>query len=475
MKANLTAKISQKTGISQAVQQNLQILQMSALEMEDFIKEEIADNPLLDDNLLYESDNNGISEDIRKQISHESTRADEYEINQLTNSDTGDSEFDEEEYLSKKSNESNLVSRESLIDILTGQIKTAGLPEDDELLIVNMIHLLDDNGLFMQDLSDIAVLTGVTTDKVRELCDYLKNLEPFGCGSFSVKECLIFQSGKLFPDDKIVINILSNYFDQIMNLKFEEITNGLKISIDDVISAGKKIHDLNPYPGNEFSTKKTQYIKEDFFVDVVDNEIVITEYTPRYYKLSVNNYYLEMLNKKNIDKKLTKYIKDKLQRASDLMKCLKFRKSTIVSVLEKVFDSQKNFLLYGAGNLKPLTYNDIAVKIDMSESTVCRAVTGKYVRTKWGVYEIKYFFSGKMQSDTNFEEHSSDEVMKLIRDIVMNENSDNPETDEDICAKINKLGINAARRTVAKYRGIMNIPSSSKRKKITKLKLESEK
>nr|HPL19178.1 RNA polymerase sigma-54 factor [Spirochaetota bacterium] len=175
------------------------------------------------------------------------------------------------------------------------------------------------------------------------------------------------------------------------------------------------------------------------------------------------------LKKKNIEKKLRDYIQDKMQSARYLVKNISNRRTTIFRVVDSIMKRQREFLERGPGHLHPLTHSEVAKELNLHESTVSRATSNKYVQTSWGVFDLKYFFVSRLKTGG---EASSDEAMNLIRDIIERENAERPYSDEEIVKILGKAGMHVARRTVAKYRGILSIPTSGRRKKINKIKSE---
>jgi RNA polymerase sigma-54 factor len=233
---------------------------------------------------------------------------------------------------------------------------------------------------------------------------------------------------------------------------------------------GRIVQSLNPYPGREFSHDVTRFIIPDVEVRFENGEIIIIfsdEYIPR---IRVSSVYMRMLAKKNIDKKLKEYIRDKMGAAKQLMKNIAGRRETIEKVVRAVMMHQTAFLERGPGHLKPLTYAKIAEIVGCHESTVSRVSSNKFMRCQWGTFELRYFFASKIRSGADL--HSSDEALSLIRDIVARDKPESPLSDDEIAVYMEGAGVSVARRTIAKYRDILNIPSSNKRKRLNLLKAE---
>jgi RNA polymerase sigma-54 factor len=264
--------------------------------------------------------------------------------------------------------------------------------------------------------------------------------------------------------------ILLNYFNDLEKLNYDRIAKGLNISINDIIQKTKIIQTLDPFPGRQYASKKIRYIIPDIEVKCIDDEIIINLNDDWVPKIGINTFYINLLRKKNIEKNVKEYIQEKMQSAKYLMKNISSRRDTIIKVVKSIMEQQVEFLKKGPGHLKPLIHTDISSKVGLHESTISRATSNKFVQTSWGVFELKYFFVSRIKSSD--ENISSDEVMNLIKDILSGENPENPFSDEDILVKLKKSGIEVARRTISKYRGLLNIPSSNKRKKLNLIKTQ---
>jgi RNA polymerase sigma-54 factor len=248
-------------------------------------------------------------------------------------------------------------------------------------------------------------------------------------------------------------------------MRYEKIEKALHIQTSDLIGKNRLIKNLNPFPGRFHGTKNIKYIIPDIDVKLIDDEIYISLNDDWIPGIRINSYYKNIILKKSIDQNLKQYLKDKMQAAKYLVESISNRRETITKAVKAIMERQRGFLINGAGYLKPLVYSEIAKEIGMHESTVSRVANNKYVQTQWGIFELKNFFVSKLKSD-NENSHSSDEITNLIRNLIGNENPQNPLTDEEIVNILKNKNINIARRTIAKYRGRLNISSSNIRKKI---------
>ncbi len=213
----------------------------------------------------------------------------------------------------------------------------------------------------------------------------------------------------------------------------------LDVPQKEIIEKSKIIQGLDPYPGRQYSNRAIRYIVPDLDVKLVDGQIIVTindEWVPR---IRINSRYISMLRKKNIEKNLRDYIQDRVISARHLLRNIANRRNTILRVVGSIMERQREFLARGPGHLKPLTHGEVAEDVNLHESTVSRVTSGKYVQTVWGVHDLKYFFVSRLKS-TGSDEASSDEVMRLIRDIVQSEDAESPRSDEDIARIIGKAG-----------------------------------
>ena len=463
--------------MTQTLRQSIEILQLSTLELSEKISNELLENPILEEESASFSPTSLTPENemlgrISQRLSggedglqrrEESYFGDDY-------SDTGYSGVPDDDR-KRKYIENAVAQEETLKDHLLWQARLSILDEKDLEIVESIITSINDSGFLTHSLETLAEENSLPLEELSRLLRIIQNFDPVGCGSGSVQETLLVQAAHFFPEDRVLPLILRDHFTDLERLQYERIARSLGLTMGDVIQKSKIIQNLDPFPGRQYSSRNVRYVIPDIEVRYIDEEILITfndEWVP---KIRINSYYAALLRKKNIEKNLKEYIQDKLQSAKHLIRNLSSRRDTIQRVVKAIMERQKDFLMKGPGNLKPLTHTEIAGELDLHESTVSRATSGKFVQTSWGVFELKYFFVSRVKSSDE-DDRSSDEAMNLIKDVVASEDPQNPFTDEEILAKLNKSGIEVARRTIAKYRGILGIPPSNKRKKINMIKTE---
>ncbi|MBN2039126.1 MAG: RNA polymerase factor sigma-54 [Spirochaetes bacterium] len=476
--ARISLKQTNKLTLTQNLVQSIEMLQLSNVELAEKISLELAENPVLEeDNIAVQQPSNSSDSElfssVGKELSGDDTsikgREDWQEESGATTS--YDASYDD-----KKRNfiENAVAQKESLKEHLITQASLIAKDQSELFLLTSIITSLDDNGFLASGIEEIAKESNVNIDEIRNAVKIINDLDPIGCGAANISETLLIQAEKLYPDDEVLLQILKHHFLDLEKLNYGKIASALHITSAEVIRKSKLVHNLDPFPGVKYSLKKIRYIIPDIEVRYIDGEIIVGINDDWIPKIRINNYYKNLLKQKKIDDKIADYVKEKLNSATNLLRSISTRRESIIRVVTAIMEHQIDFLIKGTGHLKPLVYADIAQELGLHESTISRVSNNKFVQTPWGIFEIKYFFVSKLKSD-NIEDHSSDEVMSLIKEIIANENPSKPVSDAEILKELQKKDINVARRTIAKYRSILNISSSSVRKKLNLIKNEETK
>jgi RNA polymerase sigma-54 factor len=470
-------KQSQKLAMTQSLKQAIELLQLSTVELYERISEELVENPVLEEDSAGTSapaagESDAMAGVVRNLSGDESllTRGDEKRANYEDASDAGypGSEDDDKkrDYL-----ESVIANEESLSEHLMWQARLTACDERELIIYQTIITSLDENGFLKEDpaslLNDIC-----ESEKMGKIVSAVQLFDPVGCAVRDVRESLAVQCRHFHPSDDSLRKIIDDCFVHFEKLDYRTIARKLNLPVSEVVEKSKQIQNLDPYPGRQYSNRTIRYIIPDIDVKLVDGEIIVNLNDDWIPGIRINSYYISLLKKKNIEKKLRDYIQVKMQSARYLVRNISNRRTTILKVVGRIMEHQRVFLERGHGHLKPLTHSEVAKEAGLHESTVSRVTSNKYVQTVWGVYNLKYFFVSKLKSSSGEDGASSDAVMNLIRDIIDRENAARPLADEEIVVILGKAGMKVARRTVAKYRGILCIPPSGKRKKINKIKSE---
>jgi RNA polymerase sigma-54 factor len=473
----LGQKQSQKLILTQSLRQSIEMLQLSTIELAEMISTELLENPVLEEENTANLPSRDVEDKevvsrINQRLTGDDTlfqRKEEQRLKYLDSSDRGYSSIIDDDERKRKYIENSVLQEETLKEHLLWQARLIAQSEKELNILERVITSINDNGLMTMSIDELSRINDTSIEDVQRAVAIISNFDPIGCALPSVQECLIKQAEYYYIDDEVLKEILLNHFEDLEKLNYEKISRSLNLPLSEIVKKSKLIQNLDPFPGRQYSTKKVKYIIPDIEVKYVDGEIIVNLNDDWIPAIGINSFYINLLRKKDIEKNLKEYIQDKMQSARNLMRNISSRRDTIVRVVKAIMDHQRNFLIKGPGHLRPLTHLDIADEVGLHESTVSRVTSSKFVQTNWGVFELKYFFVSRLKS-YNSNDHSSNEVMNLIKDIITNEDPSKPLSDGEILKRLQNSGINLARRTIAKYRGLLEIPPSNKRKKLNMIK-----
>ncbi|MCX7697727.1 MAG: RNA polymerase factor sigma-54 [Bacteroidales bacterium] len=485
--------------------QILKLIQIPAIALEQRIKQEIEENPALEE-VSFDVDNNtdadydyssSIDESLDREDSNDEA-ADEYD--QESREDFNDNEidissyFDEEDdiplykrqtYSSIEDNEKTIPFRSetNFHDILYEQLHTHSLTEDEILIGDYVLGSIDENGYLKRDSKSIAMDLAfyynlqVTPEEVEKMISLIQTFDPPGIGARDLRECLLIQlrrKPQKTPAIKLAIDIIQDHFEDFTKKHYEKLQHKLNVSENQFKEALDEILKLNPKPGNSTSEGRASYsIYPDFTIITDDDEIQVVVNTRNLPELSVSKYYQhlyeEYSKKKKSDPKtqeLVQFIKQKLDSAKWFIDALKQRNDTLQTVMEAIVDFQREYFLTGdETKIKPMILKDIAEKTNMDISTISRVASSKYVQTPFGTFLLKSLFSESLENEQG-EEVSTREIKSVLKKIIEEENKRDPYTDEELVKILKEKGYNLARRTVAKYREQLGIPVARLRKEI---------
>ena len=446
-KNTLELNQSQKLILTTQLKQSLAILNMSRLEVEEEIRKESESNPLLE----AEKNEEGI--DWEKYIKH----MESINIRQ----DKNDAPYSSENAVDF---ENMIRSTSNLYDYLIDELKYFKLTFEEKRICKYIIDSLDEDGYLRINDKEIYDALRVDASLFRRCLDIVQQLDPPGIGARNISECLILQLERMGISNNIVENIIMNDLELIGRNKLKDIAKKYKISIEKCKEAIEIIRHLDPKPGRACSNDKCVYVQPDVIVDKIDGKYIVHTNEKDVYNIKINDFYRNMMTDKDSDKEAKEFIKDRLNSAATLIKNIESRKSTILRIAEAIIDEQQEFIQKGEKYIKPMKMKDIADKLEIHESTVSRGVNGKYMLTPFGLYEFKFFFNAALETDNSSEGASSAGIKRDIKDIIDGENKKKPLSDDAISKLLKEKGVSVARRTVAKYREEMGIPSSSRRK-----------
>jgi RNA polymerase sigma-54 factor len=464
-----------------SLQQAIKLLQLSKLELQEVLNQELLENPLLDES-AEEAKPEEQAEEVKAENEAEDAKKTETKEAEKEKDSFEEIDYDAyfQDYIEYGYNprgmgeeheefpiENTLTRPPNLADHLSWQLSMSDASPRTKEIAQFIIGNIDEDGYLRATEEEIALSGGYAEEEVKTAVKAVQSLDPIGVGARDLRECLLLQLRFLEVDAPLVEVIIRDHWDEFMQRKFVTLAKTLGIDMKTLEGIVELIKHLDPKPGRKYSNERAIYVEPDVYVHKVSDEYVIVLNEDGMPKLRINSGYRSMLNSMDSksDGETVNYIKDKIRSAVWLIKSLDQRQRTIYKVAESIVKHQREFLEKGIDYLRPLVLRDVADDIQMHESTVSRVVSNKYMHTPRGLFLMKYFFHSGIDSDTG-EDISSLTVKKKIQSYIENEDPRKPLSDSKIMKILNDEGINIARRTVAKYRDELNIPSSTDRKQI---------
>ncbi len=445
----------------------LKILQLPAIELEEMIQYELEANPVLE--MLDESKDDkseGAASDTVVEVKKQDTDKDiewkEYLQYQGKSYTQESYETDENAELSYD----NLISYSyTLKDHLFFQLHLSQIRGLNREVGEFIIESLDENGYLTITTDEIAKLMSVKPEEVEAILGVIQTFDPVGVGARNLQECLLIQLRNRSILNDIFEKLVSEYLDDIAGNRLQAISKKLSIGIEEVQKYSDAIKNLEPKPGRAFeSSASTKYVVPDVYIEKVGLEYVISVNDNYSSRLIINQYYRNILKSEEKSSQASIFINNKLSSAMWLIRSLEHRRNTLYNVMKAILEFQMDFFEKGPMHLKTLTLKKVADAVEVHESTVSRAINGKYVQTPRGVFEIKYFFKSGVDSQDG-DAISSESIKKMIKAHITGEDASKPISDQHIADLLVKSGFMISRRTVAKYRDELGIPASSKRKR----------
>ncbi len=467
-------KLTQQLIITPQLQQAIKLLQLSRLELLETIQQELETNPVLEETV----DEMGTKEEVEVDAPRTEERFEEVEITEKVKDD-----FDWESFLEDYSTyspvsmerdpnqeqpsfEQRLTRRPSLEDHLMWQLCLSDLSDREKEIATMIIGNLNSDGYLVTPVSEIAELCECSEEQAEKVLQKVQNFDPPGVGARDLRECLLIQAQNLDIPNGLVVKIIQDYLHYLEKKNYQGLVKALKRPRDEVRAAVEVILSLDPKPGRAYSEEEVQYVSPDIYVIKVDDDFVVMLNEDGMPKLRVNPYYREALSRHSkVSDETKEYIQGKLRSAAWLIKSIHQRQRTLYKVAQSIVNFQREFLEKGIAYLKPMVLRDVAEDVGMHESTISRVTTNKYMHTPQGIFELKYFFNSSINSVVG-EAVASESVKERIRQLIKEEDPAKPYSDKEIVDLLKKENIRIARRTVAKYREMMGILPSHKRKKV---------
>ncbi len=461
-------RLQQQLVMTPQLQMAIKLLQLSRLELADVIRQEMENNPTLEEYQepevemeTYES----TDEPVMKEVSVEEkfdnymdwqNYLDEYHS-------TGKIHF-ESEKKDATDFEAFTTSRTSLADHLRWQLLMTKPTHEDEIIGSLIIGSLNAQGYLDLSVDEISRISGASLENVERVLSVMKTFDPPGICSTDLQECLLLQVGLLQIEDPLVEQIIRFHLKDLENKRYKIIARTCKTSIDHVVAAVNVIRQLDPRPGDKYNEEQQIYIVPDVYVYKEEDDFIIILNDDDMPRLHINSYYKHAVRKgQPIADDAKIYLKDRLRSAEWLIKSIHHRRKTIYNVMASIIKFQQDFFDHGISHLKPMVLRDVADDINMHESTISRVTTNKYAYTPQGIFELKFFFNSSINR-LNGDTIASASVQDRIRKIIETENPKKPFSDKKIAELLSSADIDIARRTIAKYREAMGILPSSKRK-----------
>jgi RNA polymerase sigma-54 factor len=467
-------KLAQQLIMTPQLQMAIKLLQLSRLELLDTIQQELEENPALEEDVpevatedqpVESSETAPADSPATKEVTIEEKMNDDIDWSCYIDeyNSTGRVHF-ETEARSTPNFESFVARKESLREHLLWQLLMTSPAEHEEKIGSIIAGNLSAQGYLDVSIEDIADMSGEITEKVEQVLSLMQTFDPVGVCARNISECLLIQANHFNLDSTIVTDIIKNHLNHLENKNYKAITKALKISLDDVIMSVEIIKSLDPKPGQLFIDEEPHYITPDIYVYKFEDDFIIILNDDGLPKLRVNNFYKNAIkNSKLIPENAKAYVQDKMRSATWLIRSIHQRQKTIYKVMESILKFQRDFFEKGISYLKPMVLKDVADDIEMHESTISRVTTNKYVHTPRGIFELKYFFNSSIRR-VHGGTVASASVQDKIKQIIENEDPKKPYSDDRISKLLKNHNINIARRTVSKYREIMKVLPSSKRK-----------
>ncbi len=480
-------RLSQQLVMTPQLQQAIKLLQMSRMELVDMVREEMLENPVLEDQGEHQTEGSHVvAERAETNTIDQQGNADDRAVHQeAKESEKKTDEIDWERYLENHANqaplpsfrgggeeelpgiEATLTRSEDLTDHLTWQIRMSDLVDEETTFAVLVVGNLDEQGYLRNEgipeeeiVPRLAEEAGLDCEDAEEVLKIIQRFDPIGVASRNLRECLLVQAAH-FGLDPLVVQVLQDHLHNLEKRNYQAIAKALKVAVEEVYDVAQVIAELEPRPGRNFVSEDARYITPDVEVIKVGDDYFVRTNDDGMPRLKISNFYRAAMAG---DPKAKEYIQGKLRSAQWLIRSIDQRRKTIVRVTECIVEKQREFFDKGIDYLKPMILRDVAETVGMHESTISRVTSNKYVNTPQGLYELKFFFNSAIRRETS-DDIASESVKQAIKKYISDENDHEPHSDQKLVELLAQQDIIIARRTVAKYREMLGILSSSKRKK----------
>jgi len=453
------------------LRQSLEMLQLPILELRTMIQQEIEQNPTLEEK---PNDSETVEIEPGTGTTEENNEMDfdkEFEALAQLDDEWRDYFFQEREarpYNSEAGDKrqfliDSLPQRESLQEHLVSQLRLAGLSDADFQLGSLIIGSINDDGYLTTSVEELAASANVDPEHLEDVLIVVQDFHPTGIASRDLRECLLLQLERMGRDEALAVSIVRDHLNVLGARKYPDIARALKVPVDQVQQAARTIATLDPKPGRIYSAEVATYVLAEVVVQKVDGEYVIILNDDQLPHLRISKQYRNLMSNAATTSEVKSYIRERVRSGAFLIKSIHQRQKTIYRIAEEIVRNQVAFLDHGIAHLKPMTMAKVASTVGVHETTVSRAVAGKYMKTPKGIFEMKYFFTPGIKTSDG-SEVSNKTVKDMIANMVAAEDTSKPLSDQEIAETLKEQGINIARRTIAKYRLVLRIPPSHMRR-----------
>jgi RNA polymerase sigma-54 factor len=448
-------KLAQQLIMTPQLQQAIKLLQLSRIELKEYIDSELEQNPLL------EADTTKVRDETPEAIAERQQLKQRWDAYLETYGQDNVPYYEDDE---RPSIESTTSKPEGLLDHLLWQIRMNDFTDQEREVGLFIIGNLDHNGFLSLDTQAISQETGADPEVVESAIAKVQRFDPPGIAARDLKDCLQIQARLLGLEDSLVWRIIGSHLSDLQTKNYHKIAQELSSTVEEVANAARIIVNMEPRPARDYSDEPPQYVVPDVYVVKLEGEYVVVLNEDELPMLKLNREYQGMMKSDAMGKMARDYLTECYKSAQWLLKSIQQRQNTLCKVTESIVKFQREFLDQGITHLKPLVLRDVADDVGMHESTISRVTSNKYVHTPQGTFELKFFFnSGISKSDGSFV--ASQSVKNEIENIIKAEDVKHPLSDQAIAHKLKGKGVRIARRTVAKYRELLGILPSNQRKK----------
>lgn len=447
------------------MQQSLQVLQAPTLELRHLVRQELEENPVLEDESVdvsleetaSQSDDEAFEDEFAELSAMDQEWRDYMAQSRVTTSRRDDADERHQFMID------SLVAPKTLQEHLTDQLGFSDASDRLRKVAEMLIGNTNENGFFQTNIEDLCFDMGIPLNELQEAKALIQTFDPVGVGADDLRECLLIQLDRLGKRHSLEYRIIDHHLDDLAMRRYPLIAKKLSVNPEQITRAAEFIATLDPKPGRRFGSETNNYVVPDVVVERIGGDWTVTLTNDQVPRLRISNAYKDLMAQSESGRDVRSYIRDKIRAGKFLIRSIHQRQQTIETIAKQIVERQQDFLEKGPAHLHPMTMAQIAEVVGVHETTVSRAVSGKYIATPHGVFEMKYFFTTGYQTDSG-ESLSNTSVKKALGELVAAENPKKPLSDQAIVVELKKQGVVIARRTVAKYRDELNILPSHMRK-----------